>query len=285
MNTAPKPITRRLSATIALVVIALYYAAVFRPLTEKEQAQIKPFELVQAQLRTAATNNPAIAGLSLEALEKVNAALRVSLTNTAAARDLIASRFAPEPVIATNLTRTFQLIDYQNERLSRGDRLINLAGERKVKITPAVTAGLPEFTLESPLPELLWGQLALMDGVLRAAVLSGVQAIEDVRMPPPVSHTATPNSPNRLMELPLRVEVVGTAEALSRWLGLVLLDPAGREGFKLAKVEGLPGACLHHILARKESTEQPGLVRVTAEFSGFLNLRKPAREPVDRSKY
>lgn len=276
MPITPKQASRRLSATVALVVVALYYAAVFRPLAQKEQAQVGPVGKAQAQLRAAATNNPAIAGLSLDGLEKLNESLRTSLTNAALAHDLIVQRFAPEPVIATNLGRPFQLIDYQNERLNRGDRFISLAGEHKVKITPAVTAGLPEFTVENPVPGLLWGQLAFMDGVLRAAVESRVQAIEDVRMTPPVDHTTATNGVTRLMELPLRVEVVGTAEALSQWLSLVLLDPPGRAALQLPAVEGLPAAGLQRILARKETTDQPGLVRVIAEFSAFLHVQPAA---------
>jgi hypothetical protein len=285
MTSLPQPSSRRWSVTIALAVIALYYAAVFRPLDQKEEAQVKPFETAYAQLRSAATNNPAVSGLSLDALHEVNAALRRSLTNTALARELISHRFAPEPVIATNLARTFQLIDYQNERLSRGDRLIHLADERKVKITPAVTAGLPEFTIENPMPELLWGQLALMDGVLRAAVEARVQIIEDVRMPAPVIHAAGNGPGRQLVELPLRVELVGGAESLARWLGIVLLDPEHRAGFELPAVEGLPGACLRHILARKETTDQPGLIRVTAEFSGFLELAAPPGNAAARPPY
>lgn len=272
MSNAAKQMNRRMGTTIVLVILALYYAAVFRPLAQKEEDQMAPFETVQGELRAAATNNPAISGLSLEPLQQLNESLRDSLTNTALARELISRRFASDPVIATNLNRAFQLIDYQNERLSRGDRLINLAGQRKVKITPAVTAGLPEFTIENPMPELLWGQLALMDGVLRAGVEAGLQSIEDVNMPEPVNHTFSARARSRLIELPLHVEVTCTAESLARWLGLVLLDSAGREAFKLPRVDGLPGACLHHIMARKESTDQPGLERVSVEFDGFLLL-------------
>lgn len=277
----PKQASRRLSATVALVVVALYYAAVFRPLMQKEQDQVAPVDRAQAQLQTVATNNPAISGLSLEALQRLNDSLRSSLTNTALARELMKRRLAPEPVVATSLARPFQLIDYQNERLNRGDRLINLAGERKVKITPAVTAGLPEFTVENPLPSLLWGQLAFMDGVLRAAVECQVQSIEDVRMQPPVHHLTTTNGTLRLVELPLRVEVIGTAEALGRWLGTVLLDAEGRAELKLPVVAGLPAATMPRILARKETTDQPGQVRVIAEFSGFLPLPTPAAEPAN----
>jgi hypothetical protein len=274
---------RRLGATIAFVVIALYYAAVFRPLAAREQDQTRPIERIQAELRAAATNNPAISGLALDALTRRDASLRVSLTNAALARQLITRRFAPEPAIATNLGRNFQLIDYQNERLTRGDRLINFASERKVKITPAVTAGLPEFTIENPLPELLWGQLAMMDGVLRAAIEAGVQSIEDVKMPAPVRHSSGTSQRTLLVEVPLRIELIGTSEAIARWLGLVLLDTEGRAALKLPAVEGLPSVCLQRVLARKETTDAPGLVRLGAELNGFLQLPAPANAPANRS--
>lgn len=278
MSRLARQLNRRMGTAVVLVILALYYAAVFRPLAQREADQLKPFETIQSELHSMGTNNPAVAGLSLEALQRLNSSLRGSLTNAFLARELIARRFTPEPAIVTNLSRTFQLIDYQNERLSRGDRLINFAGERKVKITPAVTAGLPEFTIENPTPELLWGQLALMDGVLRAAVAAGVQSIEDVKMPEPIGYAGQSVNRDRLMELPLRVEVTGTAEAVAKWFGIVLLDPAGREAYKLPKVEGLPGACLHHIMARKETTGQPSVERVTVEFDGFLML-----PPVDNT--
>jgi len=281
MNAESKQPHRRISGLVVMIVLSLYYAAVFRPLAQKELAQSRPFETLQTEIRSAATNNPAISGLSLAGLQRLQGALANSLTNVALARELIERRFAPEPAIATNLSRTFQLSDYQNERLSRGDRLINLAGERKVKITPAVTAGLPEFRIENPMPELLWGQLALVDGVLRAGVEAGVQSIESVGLPDPVAHGAAMLPAGRLIELPLRVEVVGTSESLRRWLGLVLLDAESRAALKLPVVEGLPGACLQRILARKETTDEPGLIRVTAEFSGFLRLASAGNRATD----
>ena len=272
MSPARKHQQRRMSVTITLVLLALYYAAVYRPLAQKERDQAGPFATMQAQLLAAATNSPVIAGLDLQGLVQLDAALRRSLANTAAARNLIASRFAPEPMIATNLSRGFQLIDYQNERLNRGDRLINLAGQRKVKVSPAVTAGLPEFTVENRRPELLWGQLALFDGVLRAAVEAGVESIDVVTMPEPVIHGGATNAPAGLVELPLRAELVGNFDAITRLLGIMLLDETGRQSLKLPRIEGLPGASLRHIVARKEGTSQPGTVRLIAEFSGFLLL-------------
>ena len=75
-----------------------------------------------------------------------------------------------------------------------------------------------------------------------------------------------------MVELPLRTELVGTFEAISRLLGILLLDEVGRQSLKLPRIDGLPGASLRHIVALKETTDQPGTLRVIVEFSGFLPL-------------
>jgi hypothetical protein len=130
----PRKLARRqMSLFIAFVVLAVYYVAIFRPLSKKERAQAAPFEAMQVRLRMAGTNNPAVSGLSDETLKGLEQSLLQSLTNLARAQAVIAERYAPEPAIATNLSRPFQLIDYQNDRLGRRDRLVSLAAERKVK--------------------------------------------------------------------------------------------------------------------------------------------------------
>ncbi len=270
-----KPIGPQAGLLIALLVLASYYAAVFRPLVEKEKAQTAPFEAMQAKLRAAATNNPAISGLSDEILVRIEASLLESSNNLARARSLVSSRHAPEATITAQLSRPFQLIDYQNERLKRIERLNSLAAERKVALAPAAVAGLPEFTVENPTPELLWGQLSLADGLMRAALASGVASVEKIVAAAPVTHPVPASSAERLVELPLRLEVVGGFDAVTRLLAVALSEPAGRAGLKLPEVEGLPAVTLGPILLRKETATPAGALRLSVEFHGFLQLPNP----------
>ncbi|HAV65509.1 MAG TPA: hypothetical protein DCY13_24435 [Verrucomicrobiales bacterium] len=272
MSVTQKLGSRRLSVTIALLLLAVYYAAVYRPLVRRELDQTRPFQEMQRQLSAAATNNPAISGLTMAPLEAMENGLRLALSNVSKARQFLSARLRPEPAIATNLLRPFQLIDYQNERLNRGDRLISMAGGRKVKLLPAVTAGLPEYTIENPRPELLWGQLSLVDGVLRAAVESGVASIESVTMDAPLTHPPGPGAREQFIEFPLRIELVGGFNALTRLLATVVADPDQRKELKLPEIDGLPVATLHRILAVKELPDSPGSLRLIAEFSGFVRL-------------
>ena len=278
MSAPRKPFGPQSALVIALAVLALYYALVFRPMAEKERSLSAPFEAMKSRLRLAATNNPAISGLSDETLLRIEDALTRSTTNVARARDRVIQRHAPEPAISIQLVSPFQLIDYQNERLKRRDALVNLAARNKVKLAPAVPAGLPEFTVENPNPELLWGQLSLADGVVRAAIEAGLASIDTVTALPPVGHAAPPTAQHRLVELPLRLEAVGGFDALVRFLGLVLLEPKEREELKLPAIDGLPGVTLQHILVRKETAAAPATVRLTVELRGFLRVPLPATQ-------
>jgi hypothetical protein len=279
MNAPPKKSSgHQASLFITLLLLAVYYVAVFRPLVEKERAQSGPFEAMQTRLRIAATNNPAISGLSDEVLVRMEESLRLSLTNLAQARERIAARHAPEPAVALQLAAPFRLIEYQNDLLGRGERLVALAAKQKVKLTSAVIAGLPEFTIDNPAPELLWGQLSLADGVLRAAVVAGMVSVERISMSRPLNHPAPAGAEQRLVEMPLRLEAVGGFDSIVRFLGVVLLDERGRAELKLPKVDGLPAATLQHILLRKESAKPPGTLRLTVEFRGFLQLKNGAAQ-------
>lgn len=275
MSVPRKPIGPQATLLVALLALAVYYVAVFRPLVEKEKAQAAPFEAMQARLRAAASNNPAISGLSDETLVRIEASLLESSNNLARARALVTARHAPEAPVALQLSRPFQLIDYQNERLRRIERLNSLAAERKASLAAGALAGLPEFTVENPAPELLWGQLSLADGLLRAALASGVASVEKIAAAAPVAHPGTPGSAERLVELPLRLEVVGGFDALTRLLGVALSDPDGRVGLKLPAVEGLPALTLGPFLLRKEAPAPTGALRLSVEFHGFLRLPDP----------
>jgi hypothetical protein len=275
MSAPRKPLAPQAVLALALAALALYYALVFRPMAEKERSLAAPFEAMKTRLRLAATNNPALSGLSDETLVRIEEALQRSLTNVARARGQVIQRHAPDTAISLQIVRPFQLIDYQNERLKRRDHLVNLGAKNKVKLAAAVPAGLPEFTVENPNPELLWGQLAVADGAVRAAIQAGLISVENVAVLAPVAHAPTPSAQHRLVELPVRLEAVGGFDALSRFLALTLLEAKEREALGLPAIDGLPGLTLQHIFVRKEGGAGPATVRLTVELRGFLRLPIP----------
>jgi hypothetical protein len=264
---------KRISLGFAFAILLVYYLLVFRPLVQKERAQIEPFEIVQAELLKIATNNAAVSGLSLSSLEQLEKTLRASIATSATARSYVIDRFASEPSIATNLTRTFQLIDYQNERYKRATSLEAMAQKKGVKIAPAVMAGLPEQTTDTRRRELLWAQLGLVDAVLRTAVEVGVTSLDNVRVPEPVIYPPANDSDIQLVEVPVRVEMSGDWFEITRTLGVLLHDAAARKELNLPVLEGLPGMSLRSIIARKSPPESPGTIQLDVEFSGFLNVR------------
>lgn len=265
---------KRLSLGVGLAILIAYYLLVFRPLVQEERAKIEPFEDIQAELAKIAEYNPAISGLSLKALNEIETKLRQSLINSAEARNLINERYAPEPAIATNLARAWQLIDYQNERSKRSAALGSLAQAKNVKILPAVTAGLPELTADTERgrENLLWAQLGLVDAVLKTAVEAGVTSLDSVLVPEPIIYPASNKSGTQLIEIPIRVEVSGNWEEMTRTLGALLLEETDRKKLGLPDLEGLPGMSLRHIVARKSPPEGPSTIQLEVEFSGFISV-------------
>lgn len=265
---------KRLSLGVGLGILIAYYLLVFRPLVQEERAKIGPFEDVQAELAEIAENNPAISGLSFGALNEIESKLRQSLINSSEARNLIDKRYAPEPAIATNLVRAWQLIDYQNERSKRSAALGSLAQTKNVKIFPAVTAGLPELTAdtERERENLLWAQLGLVDAVMKTAVEGGVTSLDSVGVPEPIIYPAGNKSETQLIEIPIRVEFSGNWEEITRTLGTLLLEEKDRKKLGLPDLEGLPGMSLRHIIARKSPPEGPSTIQLEVEFSGFISV-------------
>lgn len=261
---------KRLSLALALGMLAAYYVLVFRPLLLRERAQQEPFEVMQQELRAVAENNSAVSGLALNALDKLETDLQQSLVVSGRATGFIKKRFAPEPAIATNLSRAWQLIDYQNERQRRAIALEEKAAEKGVRIEPAVMAGLPELTADTVRKELLWAQLGLVDSILKSAVEMGVTTVEDVLVPPPIVYPARTNAASQLVEVPIRVQFSGDWGEITRTLGVLLLDAEDRGRLGLTSPGDLPGMSLRHIIARKGPPDGPSTVQLEVEFAGFL---------------
>ncbi len=266
---------KRISLGLALAILVVYYLLVFRPLVQEEKAQVEPFEVAQEELLKIAQYNPAVTSLSLLSLNQLETSLRQSISNSVAARTYLAGRYALDPAIATNLTRTFQLSDYQIERYKRATFLEAWARTNLVTIKPAVMAGLPEQTTDTRRKELLWAQLGLVDAVLRTAVEVRVTSLDNVRVPEPIFYPPAKESDTQLVEVPVRVEMSGDWHEITQTLGMLLLGEADRKKLNLPSLEGLPGMSLRHIIARKSPPDGPSTIQLDVEFSGFFNVRVP----------
>jgi hypothetical protein len=95
----------------------------------------------------------------------------------------------------------------------------------------------------------------------------------EVAQLPPVSHASRREGRVLFEEIPMRIEVLGPIEAVSRFLTSLPLRGAELEATQLAAVlTNKPPLFINHLLARKAAPDKPGDVRVELVVSGFVPM-------------
>jgi hypothetical protein len=252
------------------VLLALYYFLVYLPLDRRVRELDEPFQRNWDRLVEASLETSAIQGLDMEKIEAGVEDIRATLQALQSVSDHIRSQIEFEPEIRARIQEPFHLFDFQTERQFRIENLRRMAQDRKVKLTPGVLSSLPEYSAEQTQPSLLWAQLATAHHLLASAIRCEIGEIRSLGVPPIKSHPVQSGGRPVLEELPVRLEVVGSMEAVSRWL---LCIPMSAEAIEAA---GLPEALsrkpvlfVDQILLRKASPEDPGAVRMEIRVSGF----------------
>jgi hypothetical protein len=254
--------------------LAAYLVAVLQPLRHRAAARDK--ELVALWGRLAATNSvhPVAAGLSLDQLEARLRGLRPAGTNLEVVARLARARIELPREVDEQMRQPFQLIDYQNERLRWITLLSRRAKEQGVSLEAPATDGLPEYLADMDRPTLLWPRLHMAGQLLLSAIHAKTTAVRALAQMPLTDHGSG------LRELPMRLEVVGSMETLSRLL--VALPSRGAE----LKVAGLaevltnkPAFFVDQLLLRKNSPERPQEVQMELTVSGFVAGRDEPYAP------
>lgn len=272
----PSRSASRLSALTLLLalVLASIYVAAYRPLAHRAESLDK--SLRQAWEQFAATNrsSEATAGVKLENLGSRLKAMEASAADLAALRRLIDRELAlPANVQAQLQQSPFQLIDFENERLSHVESLAALAREKKVAFEPGATNGLPQYAGETGESALLWPRLYFASQLLRMAVHTQVGGVRELTQLPNVDHRSSFDGHRDFEEMPMRITLTGGIEPVSRFLTSLPLRGANLEATGLATVlSNKPALFIDHLLARKAAPDRPGDVLVEVEVSGFVPL-------------
>lgn len=243
---------------LAGVLLALYYAAFLRPFAHRVEALDAPLTNTwNAFLQTNATF-AACAGLNLANAATRVQTLQTALTNLEAVTQLALTRLELPADIRARLAQPFQLIDFQNERVRLAESLLELAKEKAVAIDPAALNGFPEYSVDLRDPRLLWPRLHFTHQLLLAAVHSKLGGVRALNQLPTLLHDATNPRQTDLVEIPMRIEVFGSADALAIFLASLPLR--GRELAHLGAAQTLtnkPAFFIDQALARKHSPERP----------------------------
>lgn len=278
---APPSLGRLPTATaVAGLVLAFYYALVLKPLAHRAANLDAPLTNVWARL--ALTNRAYDAWVGLDASNVVRRLeeLRNTATNLQTAQRLVQTRLALPGDVTAHLGEPFQLIDFQNDRIRGAEALVRLAKEKGIAVEPPATNGLPEYSVDLLDPRLLWPRLHLAHQILLTAVNCKVAGILSLKQLPSVSHRSAAPGLGQLEELPMRIELFGSADAIAQFMtSLPLrgpeLDTVGLAGALTNK----PVFFIDQVLARKHSPERPGDVLLDLSVSGYAPVGPEGVEP------
>lgn len=251
--------------------LTLYFFFVYQPMSKRADALDAPLTNAWQKLVSAEVDRNAIDARDLsrigENLRQVERS--VALLESTAQR--VAGRIELDAPVRAKLKEPFQLIDFQNERQFRMEELVRLARQQQVTLDGAVLAGFPEYTADRKQPELLWAQLAIVNKLLSAAIACKVSVIKSLSVEPFEQHHLSGEGREFLEEIPVKIEVAGSMESVSRFL---LCLPLRADELKpLGLPESFPAKpvlFIDRLMLRKQAPEKTDDVQLELRTRGFV---------------
>lgn len=255
---------------VAGLLLGLYYVFIFLPLARRADSLDAPLNQAWRKL-SAALDQTNVASLDFRQITNQLADTRQALLLIENARKRTMTRLDLSPELRARLNAPFQLVDYQNERSKDMDRLEEAAAKNKLALDPAVFSGFPEHTADIEEPSLLWAALAFTDNLLDTAMNCNVSSIQSLEVPLVLTNAPGPDSSGRWAELPLQIELTGSADNVSRLLQSLPLraDELSASGLPEAPAGKLP-LFIERLILRKQTPERLDEVRVWLRVVGFV---------------
>lgn len=268
---------------VATVLLGFYYKLWFQPLVRETAAQDNELVTLWNKLVSSNEQVRACAGLSMENHRQRVAELRTALANLQAVQRLIRERMVICAATKAKMDQSWQLIDFQIERLQDAGALLRLAKEHGVTIEPAALAGLPEYTVDLPEPRLLWPRLDMALQLLTCAIQSKVASIRNLNQLPPSSYPDPTRETPALEEIAMRIELVGSTESITRFLKSLPChgNSLTAMGFSGA-VTNKPVFFVDRLIVRKYAPDRPGDVQLEARVCSFVPWPAPPRNTATR---
>ena len=244
-------------ALLAAVGLAIGYVALLRPLAQRVAAGETPLLELREELARATLESGLPRGTSFQALAEHLAALRAGTAALVAAEREARHRLEHPPEVVLRLSEPFQFVEFLNESQRRLEELGALAGASKVKLTPGLPRGFPQYQYDLAHPEWLWVQLAMVNRVVRTAIVAGVSEVVAVAVEPLSHFDVVDNpSPGPWAVLRLHLTVTGEVNALGRLLVALALTPEELSNLDFPdELTGRPALFLDQILVRRDQLE------------------------------
>jgi len=242
------------------LVAALYYGFVYRGLVSESRALRADLNAVGGMLARE---------MPLDSEERL-AAAKESLAALRAMETAVLERIVLRPEFEARLAAPFQLIDFEIERETLNDELIQLAKSRKVGIPAIPFERLPEYTEEMREPRRLWGQLGIAYHVVVSAIESGVGAIESIdgfR----VRRSDAGEDEALFDEIVFELTATGSMADISTFLKSLPMDRGEMERPGLRSGQpAKPALFIDGLMLRKRAGEDPDDVRLDLRVGGYI---------------
>jgi hypothetical protein len=261
---------RRGFIPLAALGLAIYYLFVLLPLARQAKSLDEPVRKAWQKLSTSLELTNATALDFLYITNQLNETRQAWLILENAKKQVTA-RLQLGAGVRARMQAEFALVEYANERSKLTEELGNLAKQEQVTIGPGVFASFPEHTADVKQPNLLWAALSLTDGLLRTAIRSKVALIQALELPPVLTNAPPTNGLERLAEIPLQLEFVGTAGSVGRLLQSLPLRAEEIRAAGLPEVStNKPALYLDRLVVQKQSAEKTDEVHVWLRAVGFV---------------
>lgn len=263
-------IQRRAIIPLMVVVLVIYYLVVLLPLSRHARSLDEPLQSGWQSLCAALEQTNAT---TLDFLHVTNqlSETRQAIVLLDNAKQKAAARLDLSSAVRAKVNAPFQLVDYQDERSRQLDELIKQAKAAQVTIEPAVFGGFPEHTADTRQPNLLWAALSQVQSLLGTALLCKVSVIHSLDVPVSLTNTIPVNGGPLLTEIPLLVELSGSAGNVLKLLQNLPLraDEMKAGGLADAPRDKVP-FFIDRLVLKKQSPDKPDEVRVWLRVIGFV---------------
>lgn len=262
---------RRSIVPLSLLGLVAYYLLVFMPLGKRARDLEDPLQRSWRSLVAALgrTNSSSIDFLLIT--NQLNET-REALATLEVAHKKAAARIELESSVRDKIAAPFQLVEYQNARSKLMDTVSKKAKAQGIALDPLVLAGFPEHTVDITQPELLWAALTMIENLLDTAMECKVTALHTLEAPLGLTNApASTNGSASLAELPLQLELTGTAPNVAKLIQLLPLRGAEVQAQGLAaSLTNKPPLFIDRLVIKKQSPERADEVRVSVRALGFV---------------
>lgn len=257
--------------------VLLLFFGVFNPLASKTKTQDKNLASLWTRLAEVNLRNRFLSGLDLKSVTQSQIIAEKSCSTAIKAIDLVRERVDLELEYRERMSQTFSALDFEQKRNELINQIQTVAASKGVTLAPAALAGFPSPDAAGfQKPDQLWARLAYMHYLLVTASNFGAATVKNAMPLDPREHPGWNGNPGTWDELPMRIEIQGSTEAIIKFIASlpVWVDDLKEQntGFSAPYK---PILFLDHIIL-KTIPGDPNSANLEAVVSGFFNKTKPS---------